>query len=593
MTGIEDLQTLLDETEGAPLPLLLDRIIAALPDDASRRARIAELVDESRTAWQWLLGGRRRGRILHLSGGWNASAMALARVWEQVTVLEPLDASLRVLERRIADEGFRNVELIPGECHGRLPCADAVFDAVCWTAAPGRRVPCADDGDEATLTPLLREAARVLKPDGELLLGLPNRWRRSSLLQKGEPPLFTLGNVVRTLRGAGFGVHSVHAHENEYEQERFFVDLDDVSAIRAFQDQHPGRGRHLPLWVYRRLAPQYAVVAGKGPAESPWLRDALQAVRNHLGLRDGAWTVSPPAVQRKGKLVSVLSRHGRPAWIVKIPLRPETRAGIENARRVLSGLSAHLTVDDPLAGLLPGGLERLDFEGMSLYVESICRGRPWASHLKRMPGVTDTDLPEVLARLLELDAGDLGLSEDDDGLSHKLDHLRGLMTHHAPELVDAMTAVGGRLEDAARGRPWKLRKGDMTLSNVFLENGRVSGLIDWDESEVARLPLAAYADLVFSWLWQREELRRAESLARLIDGELDALPRALGVREVLSRLDCGPDDLAIGAVASWVDHAHYELTHPVFRYQPDRIRSLLVEPCRAVARAWGQPIDAP
>ena len=143
MTGIENLQALLDETEGEPLPVLLDRLAAALPDDVHKRARIAELVDESRTAWQWLLGGRRRGRILHLSGGWNASAVALARAWEQVTVLEASDASLRVLERRIAHEGFDNVELIPGEYHGRLPCADAVFDAVCWTAAPGRPGPSA------------------------------------------------------------------------------------------------------------------------------------------------------------------------------------------------------------------------------------------------------------------------------------------------------------------------------------------------------------------------------------------------------------------------------------------------------------------
>ena len=592
MTGIENLQALLDETEGEPLPVLLDRLAAALPDDVHKRARFAELVDESRTAWQWLLGGRRRGRILHLSGGWNASAVALARAWEQVTVLEASDASLRVLERRIAHEGFDNVELIPGEYHGRLPCADAVFDAVCWTAAPGRRVPCAD-GDDYALTPLLREASRVLKPDGELLLGLPNRWRHSSLLQKGEPPLYTLGNVVRTLREAGFAVHSTHAHESESEQERFFVDLDDVSAIRAFQDQHPGRGRHLPLWVYRRLAPQYAVVAGKGPAAAPWLQDALQAVRDHLGLRGDAWTVSPPAVQRKGKLVSVLSRDGRPAWIVKIPLRPVTRAGIENARRVLSGLSGHLGGDDPLAGLLPADLVRLDFEGMSLYAESICRGRPWAAPLKRMPRVTDTDLPEVLARMLELDADDLDLPDAGGGLSRKLDHLKGLMAHHAPELVEIMGVVGDRLEDAARGRPWKLRKGDMTLSNIFLVDGRVSGLIDWDESETARLPLTAYADLVFSWLWQREAKRRSESLTLLADGGLDALPRALGVRETLSRLGCDPDDLAIAAVASWVDHAHYELMHPVFRYQPARIRGLLVEPCRAVARAWGQPVGAP
>ncbi|MBU1074070.1 methyltransferase domain-containing protein, partial [bacterium] len=503
MRGIENLDSLLDETENAPLSVVLDHLVAAIPAGPDQRSRVAELVDESRAAWQWLLGGRRRGHILHLSGGWNAGAMALARVWEKVTVLEASATSLRVLERRIAEEGFRNVEMITGDCDGRLPCADAVFDAVCWTAAPGRRVPCSAPDGAFALGPLLREAARVLKPDGELLLGLPNRWRRSSLLRKGEPPLYTLHNVERTLRRAGFNVHSVHAHESEYEQERFFVDLADVSAIRAFQEQHPGRGRHLPACFYRRLAPQYAVVAGTGPAEPPWLRDALQSVRRHLGIQDRAWTVSPPAVQRKGKLVSVLSRDKRPAWIVKIPLRPETRAGIENARRVLSGLSAHLAADDILTDLLPGNLTRLDFEGMPLYVESVCRGKSWAGHRKRLPHVQDTDLQEVLVRLLQLDADDLGLPDASGALSRKLVHLSGLLALHAPELIDVMAAVGEKLDAAGRGRPWKLRKGDMTLSNIFLDGGRISGLIDWDESEASRLPLAAYADLLFSWLWQR------------------------------------------------------------------------------------------
>jgi SAM-dependent methyltransferase len=587
MAGIDDLDALLDETEGAPLSLLLDRLAAALPDGPRRSGLVAELVDESRAAWQWLLGCRRRGRILHLSGGWNAGAMALARVWERVAVLEDSPRSLRVLERRVVDGGLDNVELIPGGRGGRLPCEDDAFDAVCWTAAPGRRVPCAPPGRDHDLAPLLHEAARVLKPDGELLLGLPNRWRRGRLPRGGEPPTYVLRDVERALRAAGLDVHSVYAHENEDDQERFFVDLADRAAIRAFQGRDPGCGRHLPAWIYRRLVPQYAVVAGPGLAASPWLREALRAVRGHLGLRGDAWTASSPAVQRKGKLVSVLSRDGRPAWIVKIPLRPQLRAGIENARRVLTRLSAGLSPGDPLAGLLPGDFARLEFEGLPLYVESACAGEPWARR-RRPARLDDTDLPDVLARLLDLDAA--GLDLPDDGRERKLVHLSGLLALHAPELVPVMAAVGEKLAAAERGRPRKLRKGDMTLSNVLLRGGRVSGLIDWDESEASRLPVAAYADLIFSWLWQREGLRRAESLARLLGGGIATLPPALGVRGILSRLGCDAADLATGAVVSWLDHAHHELVHPVYRYQPDRIRGLLLDPCRALARVWGQAV---
>ena len=591
MTGIDDLDGLLAETSDAPpsdvLDRVLDRIVAALPDGPGRHDRIGELVDESRAAWQWLLGGRRRGRILLLSGGWSASALALARVWEHVTVLDPSSAACGFLERRAAEAGFGNLEAVADACTDRLPCGDTTFDALCWSATPSGRVPCAPAASPHELAPLLREAARVLAPGGELYLGLPNRWRRSRLLQKSPDPLYTLDNVVRAVRAAGLRLHSLHAHENDDAQERFFVDLSDRVAIRAFQDQHPGRGRHLPLWFYRRMTPQYAVVAGPQPAGTPWLTGALRHVRRLLDADGHGWTASPPAVNRKGKLVSILSRAKRAAWVVKIPLRPEIREDMERAGRVLDDLSARLPGDDLLAGLLPRDLRRIDYEGMPLYVESACAGRPWAAYRKRPPRVRDTDLPEVLARLLELDAAP---STPPGVPAEKAALLSDLLARHAPGLTGVLDTVATRLDDAGSGRPAMLRKGDLTLSNVFLDGARVSGLIDWDETESSRLPLSAYADLVFSWLWQFGGVRRADGLALCAGGALDDMPRALDVRETLARLGGDAEAFATAALASWLDHAYHELKHPVFGHQPDRLRGLLIEPCRALARLWGQPV---
>jgi len=587
MTGTDDLDGRLAGSPDAPPPAVLDRIIAAVPDGPGRHDRIAELVDESCAAWQWLLDGGRRGRILLVSGGAGACALALARVWEHVTVLDPSAAACGFLERRAAAAGFGNLDAVADACDDRLPCDDAAFDALCWSATPGDRVPCAPVATPHELSPLLREAARVLKPDGELYLGLPNRWRRSRLLRKSPAPLYTLGNVERAVRAAGLRLHSLHAHEDDDPQERFLVDLCDRAAIRAFRDRHPGRGRHLPLWLYRRMTPRYAVVAGPGPAGTPWLTGALRHVRRLLDADGDGWSAPPPAINRKGKLVSVLSRAKRAAWVVKIPLRPEIRDDMERAGRVLEDLSARLAGDDVLSGLLPRDLRRIDYEGMPLYVESACPGRPWAARRERPTRVRDTDLPEVLARLLELEAGPStppGVPADKAAL------LSGLLARHAPELSGVMDAVVARLDAAGSGRPAMLRKGDVTLSNIFLEGTRVSGLIDWDETETSRLPLSAYADLVFSWLWQFGGVRRADGLAMCVGGALDDMPRALDVRETLDRLDGDAEAFATAALASWLDHAYHELKHPVFAYRPDRLRGLLVEPCRALARLWGQPV---
>ena len=161
MTENEGLDTLLDETEGASLDVLLERLIATIPEGPDKRLRIVELVDESRAAWQWLMGGRRRGRILHLSGGWNASAIALARAWDEVVVLGSSAPALKVLERRAHALGLANIDARRFEGDGKLPFPDRSFDAVCWSAGSSRNAPCdtSEGGDD--LRPLLAEAARI------------------------------------------------------------------------------------------------------------------------------------------------------------------------------------------------------------------------------------------------------------------------------------------------------------------------------------------------------------------------------------------------------------------------------------------------
>lgn len=590
MAQLDGLGALLDEAGDAPTSLLLERLIEGLPDEPARRDLIAELVDESRAAWQWLLAGRPGGRILDLGGGWRAAILALARAWARVTVLEPSPDVLRLLGKRLVEAELDNVDLVGGGGRETLPFPDASFDAVCWCGAPGRRVPCSGDDDPWSLEPLLREAARVLRPEGQLYLELPNRWRRGKAPHQTRPPLYTLRPALRRLRGQGLEPQARHALEPDDEDARFYVNLHDTPAVRSFQDQHPGRGRLLPAWFYRRTVPTFALTAGRGAAGPSRLDEALAAVRAHVGAEGRHWHMSPPAVNRKGKLIVRLVEKKRPRWLVKIPLNPETRTGVERAHAVLTWLRRHLTGDHRLSRLLPSEMSRIEYEGVPIHVESMCPGRPWGDRRSRRISAADTDLAGVLDALLDLEPADLGPVLPASRHEDKAAFLSDLLLQVAPDLVDAVSDLGARLERAAAGRPLRLRKGDFTLSNIFLDGRRVSGLIDWDDTELTRLPLTVYADLVFSWLWQRAGMRRSDSLARLAAGDLSALPPELGVAETLERLGRDAADFAVGATASWLDHAYQELRHPVFRFQPARVQGLLVGPLRAMAEAGGPDV---
>lgn len=444
-----------------------------------------------------------------------------------------------------------------------------------------------DETEGAPPSVLLERLVERL-PDGQIYLELPNRWRRGKAPHQARPHLFSLGPTLRRLRAHGFREHTLFAHEPNFKEARFLVDLRDKTSVRDFQAQHPGRERLLPAWFYRRTAPAYAVTAGPEPAGRTWLDGALATVRAHLGTEGRGWRAAPPAVNRKGKLITVLWENSRPRWLVKVPLHPEALAGLETAHGVLSALEDALPVDHPLSSLLPRELARLEHGGVPLFVESMCPGRAWGGLRPPRHGVTDTDFPEILAALIDLDPEALGLPLSGAAIPDKAVFLSGLLMRTAPELVGVMSEVGRRLEAAAAGRPLRLRKGDLTLNNVFLEGRRVSGLIDWDDTELCRLPLSACAVLIFSWLWQREGLRRADSLARLAVGDITGLPAELGVPETLARLGRSVDDLAVGALASWFDHAYQELKHPVFRFQPARVRGLLVEPLAGLDACWAQ-----
>ena len=118
-------------------------------------------------------------------------------------------------------------------------------------------------------------------------------------------------------------------------------------------------------------------------------------------------------------------------------------------------------------------------------------------------------------------------------------------------------------------------------------DGRITGLIDWDEGGLTRRPLANLADLLFSWLWQKEGLSRARSLPAMVTGDLPRLRGGLDPWELVAR--CGGDRAALAdaALESWSDHVVHELKHPRSLGDHARVVKLVREPLAAVAGVLG------
>lgn len=127
--------------------------------------------------------GSQAGRLLDIGAGSGALSIPLAEAGAQVVALEFGAEHLQRLRDRALGRGL-TVTVVQGDAR-RLPFADAAFDSVLLasvvhlTDRPG---------------PILREAERVCRPGGRLIVAGPWRWHPKSnrmvktLLRGGRPP---------------------------------------------------------------------------------------------------------------------------------------------------------------------------------------------------------------------------------------------------------------------------------------------------------------------------------------------------------------------------------------------------------------------
>ena len=633
-----------------PVDEFLRRLIDRIPESARKQEWVENLVDESRAAFKLLLSPRPGGRILNLGCGWDETTINLARNWGRVTAIDLTRDRIQVLDVKRRGTLADRIDLAVGGDRPRLPFADGLFDAVClngvleWVAADWTEVSAAYASRRTRAGSMLlalrevlgarnprrrqlaflREVRRVLRPDGEIYIGIENRYGREyfrgrpdhhsrllfgslyprilshliSLLKTHKPYLtytYSRRGYRRLLAEAGFPEAAFQAVEPSYRQPLAFVDLDDKAAVDAHQRSTAGHRRPLPARLYARTVPAFAIVAGTDPSPRSLLRTILDGVAAELDLPAGCWRGATTLVNRKGKATVVSATDDSAAQVVvKIPLVPLTGMRLRTNAAALRALASGLPESSPLKPLLPRPLLATTIAGMTVHVESALPGRPWAAHRD-----VDDDalLREAAALAGRVAAREVVCADVPEGSltdPAQADLLVDLLTRTDPGLAPALADVKDLLGDGAVSAA--LRKGDGSLSNVLAAQGRISALIDWDDSVLTRHPLSGLTDLLFSWAWHRRGASRADTLTALVSGDRGETLRGVDVDAALAAFAGGraaesgrtpepatPRDLALAALASWLDHASQELQHPACGFSRARVEQLLVEPCRRVA----------
>ena len=484
----------------------------------------------SRGAALVLLNPGRGRRILVAGCQLGELSLPLARAFGECYVLAGSSEQAEFLALRAREAGATNLTAVCGG-GGRLPFDEGTFDCVVLESVVERSAG-VRGGDAARhgTTPLglVREAHRILRPDGLLYLAAPNSfslarlgvttWRSARALPRafagavarkvyGPPGSPAKRTAVQTLLRRSRRGYRRLLSAGGFPSARFFVPLPDSRNIRTLVDaQGPaaceglraelGYSRVEALLKARLLSAasdSYAILAAKRdrcPPE-PWYERFSANLATQLGWESG---ILPPArvtVTRTGIAALTLWRRPGPcgqkpgegtgaAAFVKVPLHADAAGSLRREHQALRALMEACSGSTPPFAF-PAPLAAGEFEAVDFAAQTFLSGKGNSPDREQHPARA-----VAVGSFLNWSAG----------RAYHSDAAGGML--HPKRLGEAMgqsgLALSARVEEKylgllrAAGTDRVPCHGDLWTGNV-IPSGDGYAIIDWADFQADGMPL--------------------------------------------------------------------------------------------------------
>lgn len=368
-------------------------------------------IPETRAAGRLLLPANSSARVLDLGCGIGPLSINFARYFDEVIGVDRGLTQLQLLRLRGQQAGIENLRHVCAGDRRYLPFPAERFDIVLlngvleWIGTRNASDPRLQQRD------FLREVNRILKPEGEIYLGIENRFairyllgeadehtklkfvtilprklaNLFSVLKKGEPYrvyTYSRWGYRRLLREAAFQAVRFYLPRSNYRKFSQILEGEKSSESAEAYCEKPRlremKRRTLKALAYPYLTHSYSIVAGKTRLSPSFIEEAVAKLETWLGTDVQTSSKLRPFDIRIGEtsvaLISVAEKRGARGFMLRIPLKPEVAVqqlhNLQSLRKLVGGLDPACTLKE----LVPEPVVTLDCSGKPVFVERLCPG---------------------------------------------------------------------------------------------------------------------------------------------------------------------------------------------------------------------------
>jgi SAM-dependent methyltransferase/aminoglycoside phosphotransferase (APT) family kinase protein len=502
---------------------------------------IDNIAINGRYAWKLFLELPPSARMLDFGCGLGNLTQNVAPHVAETVALDLTWERLQFARERFARFNARDrITLIAGGDGPHLPFADAYFDCI---ALSGVLEWIADDADgygdgtsrigkvvamlasffgetnpRRTQLRFLRELRRILKPDGQLFVGIENRWGYEYFLGRPDHhsglwlgsllPRFAANaySIARSRRPYRTYTHTyrgmrrlfAHAGMPRYELYGLSPGYSQLSEILPAHTEQPFWNPVAPADLAQRLkrsryfVPAFGMIAQAHGARRLSLAGRLLA---HIEAEAQLGKLQIRACRISGKDKIVLDvADGDQALIVKLPADAASHAGEANNARTLQSLERRAIHDVPSPRVVTNG----SFQGIAYYVERAVAGVPLAQVGRSIDRRAFAAKVANLIRAFSATQGE-AMSQAAKGALCRRIAIETCAKLRQAGMPGATCEALSRRAQAAFDAPWRLGlcHGDLSVHNLFVSGGEIAGVIDWEyalEHGIAALDLIGYLE---------------------------------------------------------------------------------------------------